>query len=102
MSHSLKVTRLASEDYENILDYTIERWGLGQYRKYRSMLRDAIDSITENPQHLISKTREDLFDGARLYPIGRHYLVYYTSGEIVILARILHQQMDLVSNLDEI
>ena len=102
MSPRIKVTRLASRDYEQVLDYTIERWGVEQYRIYRSMLREAIDLIAEEPINLKSRARADLFDGARIYPIGRHYLVYYISGEFVILARILHQQMDLPRHLEEI
>ena len=102
MSPRFRVTRLASQDYEQVLDYTIERWGVEQYRKYRSMLRGAIDIIAEDPLNLESRARADLFDGARIYPIGRHYLVFYISDECVILARILHQQMDLPRHLEEI
>jgi plasmid stabilization system protein ParE len=66
------------------------------------MLREAIERIAEEPFNSKSRTRPDLFEGARIYPIGRHYLVYYISDEIVILARILHQQMDLPRHLEEI
>ena len=101
MPPNLRVTRLADKDLEEILDYTITTWGIGHFRRYRKMLFEGFAAIGE-PLHLLSKSRDDLFEGARIYPVGRHFLLYYVSGEQVILARILHKQMDLPLHLEDL
>ena len=99
MVFQLKLTPLADQDFEGILDHTVEKWGVDQYLKYRGQLLDAFSSITSNPQCLGSKARDDLFLGARLYAVGRHYLLYYISEKTVNVARILDQRMDLARHL---
>lgn len=76
MAYNLKRTPLADEDYEKILRRTWNTWGRDQYAKYRVLLRDAVSAIAEDIFLLTSKGRDDLFDGARLYPVGVHYLLY--------------------------
>ena len=102
MPPNLRLTRLAGKDLEEILDYTITTWGMDHFRRYRKMLFEGIAGIAGDPHHLLSKSRDDLFEGARIYPVGRHFLLYYVSGEQVILARILHKQMDLSLHLEDL
>lgn len=102
MAFQLKLTSLADQDLEGILDRTIQKWGEDQYLKYRGQLLDAFSSIVENPECLGSKSRDDLFIGARLYAVGRHYLLFYVSGDTIIVARILDQRMDLVRHLGDL
>ena len=102
MPPNLRVTRLAAKDLEEILDYTIITWGIGHFRRYRKMLFEGFATIALEPVHFLSRPRDDLFEGARIYPVGRHFLLYYVSGEEVILARILHKQMDLSLHLEDL
>ncbi len=99
MAFQLKLTPLADQDFEGILDRTVEKWGVNQYLKYRGQLLDAFSSITNDPGCLGSKTRDDLFLGARLFAVGSHYLLYYVSDRTVNVVRILDQRMDLVRHL---
>lgn len=102
MPPNLRVTRLAAEDLEEILHYTLATWGVGQFHRYRRKLFEGFATIAGEPFHLLSRSRGDLFEGARIYPVGRHFLIYYVSIEDVVLARILHKQMDLSLHLEDL
>ncbi len=102
MAYRLRRTHLADTDYKDILRETKRKWGIDQRTKYRGMLRDAITTIGKDPFIITSKARDDLHDGARLYPVGKHYLLYWISDQTVILERILHQGMDLSRHLGDL
>ena len=61
---------------------------------------EAFAAITDDPLLLKSKARDDLHDGIRTFPAGRHFLIYRISPNDVIVVRILHQQMDLPQHLE--
>jgi len=95
MAWELKLTRLAEEDFESILQETFERWGPDQYFVYEKKLLKGFAAIADDPNCLLSKARGDLHKGARPYPVARHYLLYVIAGETVVVERILYQGMDL-------
>lgn len=102
MSFSLRLTRLAEEDFEYILGYTLERWGAKKYFEYEKVLLDGFRAISEDPRCNRSKARPDLFEGAYLYPVARHYLLFTVLDETVTVERILYQGMDLARHLGDL
>lgn len=100
MRHHLKLTRLADQDFDQILDYTMVTWGESQFRKYRDLMFEASAAVTDDPFLVKSKARDDLYQGIRTFPVGRHFLIYRISQRDVIVVRILHQQMNLPEHLD--
>lgn len=64
----------AGEDLESIYEYTITKWGVEQFQKYRQQIEYAIQAIVENPFLPRSKERNDLLNGIRLFRVEHHYI----------------------------
>ncbi len=96
-----RLSRLAEEDLLSIFRYTLETWGADQVWIYLQLLEAARDQIAENPLGTGSKPREDLAPGCRIFRAGKHYFVYRIKGDIVEIARILHESMDFERHIDE-
>ena len=108
----------AEEDIVEILAWSHEHFGEPARLRYEALLTQAIVDIAENPGRTGSKSREELAGGARTYQLWhsrqrtekavgmvakpRHFLLFRvnTKGEIEI-GRVLHDSMDLASNLPE-
>ncbi len=54
MPPNLRVTRLAAEDLEEILHYTLSTWGVGQFHRYRRKLFEGFATIAEEPNIVVS------------------------------------------------
>ena len=50
MPPNLRVTRLAAEDLEEILHYTLANWGVGQFHRYRRKLFEGFATIAGEPK----------------------------------------------------
>ena len=109
----------AEDDIVKILSWSHEHFGEQARLRYEALLTQAIVDIAEDPDRAGSMSREELAASARTYhlwhsrlrtekPIGvvakpRHFLLFRlnTEGEIEI-GRVLHDSMDLVSNLPDV
>jgi toxin ParE1/3/4 len=109
----------AEEDIVNILAWSHEHFGEQARLGYEALLTQAIVDIAENPERVGSLPREELAVGARTYhlshsrqriakPVGivgypRHFLLIRRNAEGDIeIGRVLHDSMDLASNLPEV
>jgi toxin ParE1/3/4 len=108
----------AEEDIVTILAWSHEHFGEQARLRYEALLTQAIVDIAENPERAGSLTREELAAGARTYHLWhsrqriektagkvakpRHLLLFRLNakGEIEI-GRVLHDSMDLASNLPD-
>lgn len=90
--YRVTLSRSAARDIDAIADYTIERWGEEQARKYVATLRQDIESLREfarrYPEHL---SRGRTF---RKMASGHHIVFYLVSEETVDVVRVLHERMD--------
>lgn len=96
-----KISKQAEIDLENIWLYTFEEWSLEQADYYLDLIIDEIEYISENP-----KTGKDYNDVRKGYFRSRvkSYFIFYRINikeEIVEIIRILHQQMDIESHINE-
>ena len=90
-------------DLESIYEYTITKWGVEQFQKYRQQIEYAIQAIVENPFLPRSKERNDPLNGIRLFRVEHHYIAYRVREEVVEIGRVLHESMHFeaqVSNDD--
>ncbi len=112
------VAPAAEEDIVEILTWSHEHFGESARLRYEALLTQAIVDIAENPESAGSMSREELADGARTYHLWhsrqrsaktvvlvakpRHLLLFRVNakGEIEI-GRVLHDSMDLASNLPD-
>jgi len=83
----------AQDDFADILQYTLETWGEAQVFAYRAVLDEALMTIQRNP-HIGHKLPE-LSPAHRIFPAGRHLIIYRADDETVSVARILHERMDV-------
>jgi toxin ParE1/3/4 len=89
----------AEEDIADVLAYTLERFGLQQYRRYEQIIEEALARVAQRPDvGRAFPDRASLF----LYSVGRrgsrasHQLLYrvLADGRVEIL-RLLHDSMDV-------
>lgn len=89
---SYKLSRLAEEDLRFISGWTISEWGRAQAQKYVTQLHDSMSKIAATPA--IGKSRPELFEKARSFPVQKHIVFYWKIENGIEVARILHQRMD--------
>jgi toxin ParE1/3/4 len=105
-SRQARIGPLAERDLENILIWTRRQFGAAQARAYHKTLRHAIRELLQEPFPIDSRAREDLMPGARTLHVARkgrhgsHLLVYRVVGNMIDIARILHDRMDLSSHFE--
>lgn len=91
----------AKDDLLGIFLYTLKTWGTEQVPVYLSLVETALQRIAENPMTLGSKICDDVVPGCRTFRFGKHIIVYRINGEIVEVARILHESMDFERHLED-
>lgn len=109
----------AEEDIVKILAWSHEHFGEQARLRYEALLTQAIVDIAENPERAGSMSREELTASARTYHLWhsrqraekavgnvarpRHFLLFRVNGEGQIeIGRVLHDSMDVVSNLPDL
>jgi len=96
-----KITKEALNDLEKIWLYTFETWSLKQADHYFDLLMNEIEYLSENPKSGkdYSEIRKDYFRSR----VKSHFIFYRinTKNEDIEIIRILHQQMDISSRLDD-
>jgi toxin ParE1/3/4 len=102
-----RLTPQAERDIDQILEHTLTSFGLAQFRKYESLLDQAIADIAGIPFRPGSKARPELGERYRSWHVqltgkrrgaAAHLIFYYClttdpSTDIAVL-RILHERMD--------
>lgn len=96
-----KISKEAETDLEKIWLYTFENWSLEQADYYFDLIMDEIEYLSENP-----KARKDYNEIRKGYFRSRvksHFIFYRINlkEEKVEIIRILHQQMDVDSHINE-
>jgi len=81
----------AREDLKNILQRSIEQWGLTRAEQYYDDLSDGINSLKENPE--LGFSRDDIKAGYRQLPIEKHHIFYRISSIKIRVIRILHDKV---------
>ena len=96
-----KISIEAEKDLEKIWLYTFETWSLEQADYYYDLLMDEIEYLAENPKNGIdfSQIRKGYFRSR----VKSHFIFYRVSvkSDEIEIIRILHQQMDIDSQLTE-
>jgi toxin ParE1/3/4 len=86
--------------YNNIWEYTFEKWSESQADKYYSMLKLSCTEIGKNPE--IGKEYDEINKNLFGLHSGRHIIFYQFIDKFEIeVIRILHERMDLKIRLNE-
>lgn len=96
-----KISKQAEIDLEKIWLYTFEEWSIDQADYYFDLIMDEIEYISKNP-----KTGEDYNEIRKGYFRSRvksHFIFYKINlkEENIEIIRILHQQMDIESHIND-
>ena len=91
------LTPLAQADVDEIWDYTEERWGAAQARRYVRELQRAIETVARAPQR--GRACDDVRHGYRRFSAGMHVIFFRILDEQVEIVRVLHQRMDFDQHL---
>lgn len=94
----------AKRDLVEALEFTTQRWGADQARRYADLIEEALETIAAHPER--GKPRDEIRAGIRSLHIGqpgrpaRHVLFYRISstGDVEII-RSLHDAMDFGQHL---
>lgn len=91
----------ASKDLENIWLYTFENWSQEQADRYFNLIMDEIENISNDPSSGIDYS--DIREGYFRSRVNSHYIFYKVNlkKKVVEIIRILHQQMDIESRLND-
>lgn len=99
----------AQEDYQDILQWTVDQFGLDHARTYADTLIIALEDLCAGPEILGVKERSEI--GPNIYTLhvarkgrkGRHFVMFRVGhtqeGDVIDVLRILHDSMDLQRHL---
>lgn len=95
------ISQEAANDLEKIWLYTFENWSQVQADRYFNLIIDEIENITKDPKS--GKDYNHVRKGYLQSRVKSHFIYYRINlkkKEIEII-RILHQQMDIESRLND-
>lgn len=84
---------LALKDAKDIWVCTRDKWGEKQANQYLKKLDKAITGLTIHPKK--GKIAPFIHTGVHLYRAERHVILYYFDQSELIIARIVHERMDI-------
>jgi toxin ParE1/3/4 len=84
-------------DIDAIWDYTVATWSVQQARHHLNGLSDVCMDLADSPE--LGNCRDELYEGLRVYPSGRHLVFYLIMDKGIDVVRILHGSMDFELHL---
>ncbi len=87
-----RLSRLAAADLEETAEYTIERFGIEQSRRYRDGLKTCFVQLANNPA--LGRRAEQLIRDLRRFEHQSHVVYYISKPEYLFIVRVLHSSMD--------
>lgn len=114
----IRISPAAEQDIESILSWTRRTFGEPAQQRYEALLFQAISDILDVPDLLGDQSRDEILSSLRTYHLSlsrrkvpgtarhvrnpRHFIIFRRESEqIVEIVRILHDSMDLESNLPD-
>ncbi len=92
-----ELTPLARFDMREIWTYTVQQWGKRVANRYIRDLTATLEAIARDPY--LGVATEWIEETCRRQIFRSHVIFYTVSDDGVVVARILHQQMDASSRL---
>ena len=108
-SRTVRLTAAAESDFEEILRWTVSRFGERQARIYAATISAALNDLAADPKIVGAKQRDDILKGlftlhvARKRRKGRHFIMFRLQHapdcDVIEVLRLLHDAMDLPRHL---
>ena len=87
-----RLSPLAEDDLYKIISTTINSWGNEQAKEYAQNIDAALIKLAQYPG--FGRERNEVYNGAKSFPVEKHIVFYQVSDNGIDVARILHQRMD--------
>ena len=90
---TIRLSRLAQRDLDDIRRYTVENWGRGQWLQYYRGLVRTFEGIASDPDG--GRDRSLFAEGLRSVNCGRHVIFFAriaAAGDAPVILRIVHQR----------
>ena len=98
MTRRYALTNAAARDLDAIWDYTADTWSIDQADRYIAEIGVACEALARGDK--IGRPADDIRPGSRKFAVGSHVLFFRQRPDgVTEVVRVLHQQMDLPSNL---
>jgi len=95
-----RISEAAIGDLDGIWEYTFHKWSKEQADRYYSLIMNEIEFIAGNTTS--GKPMNHVKMGYFASYVKSHMILFKKNEEIVEVIRVLHQQMDIESNLDSV
>ena len=92
-----KLYPAAVSDLEQIWRYSFDRWGINQAELYTDDLISAFQMLANTPS--LSRERDEFSPPVRIHPHARHLIVYLQADHGIDIVRVLHESMDVDTQL---
>ena len=104
----VQLSARAGDDFDEIIDWTADRFGRRQANSYVTTLSEALRALSRGPTVTGVRTRPEI--GSHIYTLhvarggrrGRHFILFRVDQEearTIVVLRILHDAMDLVRHV---
>ncbi|WP_447942927.1 type II toxin-antitoxin system RelE/ParE family toxin [Microbacterium aurum] len=111
MTYRLKLGEEAQADIDDVLEWSLFRFGASVRDGYHALIRATFRGIAGDPELPGSHSRDDLGQGIRTVHLRtsrnevsaearrianpRHFVVYRQAGEVIQVVRLLHEASDI-------
>ena len=92
-----RIRSAAVKDLEDIWEYTFRKWSKDQADRYHSLIVNEIEFVVD--YKTVGKDMGHVKEGYFVTYVKSHMILFKRQKGIVHIIRILHQKMDIESNL---
>ncbi len=89
----VKLSERAALDIEEILDFSLTRFGVDVAARYRQSLNNCFSHLDENPH--MGREADDLHAGLRRFEHESHIVFYTVIQAGILIVRVLHKSRDV-------
>lgn len=108
-THRLQLAKTAQEDIAHTLEWTVQAFGTPGLKRYETLIQAALADLATDPDRVGVRHREDIGPAICTYHLAssrkrtsagsqvakpRHLIVFRVVGNVVQVARLLHDAMD--------
>lgn len=112
-SYQLQLAKAAQDDIAHILDWTVHAFGTLGLKRYETLIQTALANLATDPARVGVRTRDDIGPAICTYHLAssrkrtstgsqvakpRHLMVFRVTGNVVQIARLLHDAMDFAQH----
>jgi len=94
------ITRRAASDLQEIYGHSVEKWGESVGDDYLETIYRVFAQLAGNPE--LGKLRQKRSSPFLIYPSGKHFVIYDTFPQGIIILTLLHQVRKIESIIENL